>query len=325
MLKSISDVKKMIESGESLLLAGSAGALSQLPAGNWVGGSISYFMDEAGGVNTDTGIFVTKVPSGALGTRIEEYGAGALPKLYSDAPATGFTFLMVPSGAPFLQAFARSAPDCDGFLLRPVVGWVTGVPVSEIGKAQAVVVDGRTGRSSSETALAMHVELPENLYAELEIINIFKPGAGAAIRFPGTGFTATDCEIDGQPANLAQYMADGLIGTELPLTADYCGSIVNVSLQSVDQVTGTVHFYAPVFPGIDYHFAAPVGDYAQAFSQAIPAEHDALFSCNCILNYLYGGLEGKHTGGVTGPITFGEIAHQLLNQTLVQLKIRDIA
>ena len=46
----------------------------------------------------------------------------------------------------------------------------------------------------------------------------------------------------------------------------------------------------------------------------------SLFSCNCILNYLYGGLEGKHTGSVYGPITFGEIAHLLLNQTLVQLK-----
>ena len=45
------------------------------------------------------------------------------------------------------------------------------------------------------------------------------------------------------------------------------------------------------------------------------------FSCNCILNYLYGELEGKVTEGMYGPVTFGEIAYQLLNQTLVYVRI----
>ena len=45
------------------------------------------------------------------------------------------------------------------------------------------------------------------------------------------------------------------------------------------------------------------------------------FSCNCVLNYLYAGLEGKKTGEFNGPATFGEIAYQLLNQTLVYLTI----
>ena len=67
------------------------------------------------------------------------------------------------------------------------------------------------------------------------------------------------------------------------------------------------------------------GDYADAFARAIPADDDSpAFSCNCILNYLYGKLEGKKTGHVTGPITFGEIAHVLLNQTMVQLHLRDL-
>lgn len=50
----------------------------------------------------------------------------------------------------------------------------------------------------------------------------------------------------------------------------------------------------------------------------------AAFSCNCILNYVYAGLEGKRTGTILGPITFGEIAHQFLNQTIVRLYIRDL-
>ena len=47
------------------------------------------------------------------------------------------------------------------------------------------------------------------------------------------------------------------------------------------------------------------------------------FSCNCILNYLYGELEGKKIDNISGPITFGEIGYQLLNQTLTFLYIED--
>jgi hypothetical protein len=40
-----------------------------------------------------------------------------------------------------------------------------------------------------------------------------------------------------------------------------------------------------------------------------------------VLNYLHGSLEGRRTGALQGPMTFGEIAYQLLNQTLVQINI----
>jgi hypothetical protein len=186
-------------------------------------------------------------------------------------------------------------------------------------------VDGRSRASSSKTALAMHVTLPANQAAELDIVNIFKLGCGDTLSFPEAGFAASDCLINGQPANLAQYIEEKRIDTRLPLTADYCGSVINVSLQAVEADSGTVRFYAPVFPGVKYQFADPVPDYAEAFSKAIPKGDESLFSCNCILNYLYGELEGKHTGNVCGPVTFGEIAHLLLNQTLVQLKIHSVA
>ena len=44
-----------------------------------------------------------------------------------------------------------------------------------------------------------------------------------------------------------------------------------------------------------------------------------------MLNYLYAELEGKKTGSIVGPITFGEIAYVLLNQTLVHLLIEQSA
>ena len=49
------------------------------------------------------------------------------------------------------------------------------------------------------------------------------------------------------------------------------------------------------------------------------------YSCNCILNYLYGEMEGKSVSGFTGPMTFGEIAYMLLNQTLVRLELQKAA
>jgi len=46
-----------------------------------------------------------------------------------------------------------------------------------------------------------------------------------------------------------------------------------------------------------------------------------VFSCNCILNYLYADLAGDKALSITGPATFGEIAYVLLNQTLVYLEL----
>jgi hypothetical protein len=68
-----------------------------------------------------------------------------------------------------------------------------------------------------------------------------------------------------------------------------------------------------------------VADYVKSFAASMPAGSvNTAFSCNCILNYLYADLEGKKTGSITGPITFGEIAYQLLNQTLTYLEILEV-
>ena len=88
-------------------------------------------------------------------------------------------------------------------------------------------------------------------------------------------------------------------------------------------VLGIAFFFAPRHHGALRH-AAPVADYVSAFLSRLPTElgGSLAFSCNCVLNYLHSGLEGRKTGDVVGPITFGEIAYQLLNQTLVYLEIK---
>jgi uncharacterized protein DUF6976 len=164
----------------------------------------------------------------------------------------------------------------------------------------------------------MHVPLPADHYAQVDIINGMVPGAGDRIRFHETGFSAGDCLINDEPANLADYIQRTGADLRLPLVADYSGAMINVSLKGVDASARRVEFYAPVFEDMEYRFAAPPGE----LPTIAPDEGgEASFSCNCILNYLYGSLEGKRTGRYTGPMTFGEIAYLLLNQTLVHLSV----
>ncbi len=63
------------------------------------------------------------------------------------------------------------------------------------------------------------------------------------------------------------------------------------------------------------------GDFEENININMSNEKQILFSCNCILNFVYSNLEGLKTGQMVGPITFGEVAYQLVNQTLVYLTI----
>src|ERR1035441_1848072 len=192
-LLSISEVKSAIAAGEALFLAGSREALGQLPQGNWVGGTIPYFMTEDGGLVSEDRIFVTKVPDFALEVKVADYGPDNLADLYSEAPTNGFTFLVLPASTEVHKTFAEQAPSYDGFLLRPVVGWVAGVRVDRIGKEAPAVFNGKTGKSFDARGAALHVTLPANKLVDLEIVNIFESGGGNLIRFEEAGFRVSKC------------------------------------------------------------------------------------------------------------------------------------
>jgi Family of unknown function (DUF6976) len=76
---------------------------------------------------------------------------------------------------------------------------------------------------------------------------------------------------------------------------------------------------------VRYYHARPVRDYVDAFVSALPTAigDRIVFGCNCVLNYVHSSLEGRKTGNIVGPMTFGEIAYQLLNQTMVYLTVVD--
>lgn len=314
-----------IRSGAYLSIAADEALLRRLPPGNWIAGSIPYFMAQDGGETSREKLFLTELPTHAGQPQLRWYDLANLHKVALDAPAHGLTVLIVPAFSDVHSLFAREAPAFEDLYMKPLVGWIAGIHLDDLGKAAPVVANGQSLVFSTDKALAVHIPLPESIYPRIDILNLFRPGPGDVIRFPSTGFSAQECFVNGQLVNLAQYLSSRNVDTRLPLVADYSGAMINVSFKAVDAAAGQVDFYAPVFDDVEYRIAEPVPDYGKAFAQALPGDAlAARWSCNCILNYLYGELEGQRTGPITGPMTFGEIAYQLLNQTMVYVNLEKL-
>jgi hypothetical protein len=319
-LVSLEEAARHIRQGRPLAVAGSEALLKQLPKGQWIGGTIPYFMGPEGGVLTHDRVFISELPKLAREGVTRSYDEAHLPDIARDGADGGCTFVIVPGFSDVHATFGRDAQTWDGVFDRPLVGWVSGLDLKDAGKVKPGVIDGATGEYFTDRAVALHVKLEPGALAKVDIINIFSQGTGDEIAFPDGGFKVRDALINGKRQNFASYLVEKGIDTKLPLVADYSGAMVNVSFQTVDAKSGDVALYAPVFPEMTYKVAAPVGDYAKAFQAKLDAAKVApAFTCNCILNYLYGELEGRHTGDLQGAITFGEIAFLLLNQTLVHV------
>jgi hypothetical protein len=324
-LLEVDDVATRIRRGEALLLAGDERRLRELPRGAWIGGTIPTFMSEEGGVVDRRRVFAEKLPEGFRCLGVRRYDEHSLARVYADLPAGAMGAMIVPAWSRAHLSFALNAPRYEHFARAPLFGWISGVHLAEVGSARPLVFDGPTGEALDGDAVVMHVAVPRGKAVELAILNIFESGDGPVLTFPSTGFTASTAEVDGRRVELAEYVRDAGLDTRLPLVADYHGARVNVSFQQVDPDRRLVRFFAPVFAGVRYRHARPVGDYVGAFTSVLPTGlgDRIAFSCNCVLNYLHSSLEGRRTGEIVGPMTFGEIAYQLLNQTLVYVTVHD--
>ena len=315
---------KLIQSGATLAIAGDESVLAALPNGNWIGGTIPYFMGQDGGVTTREQLFVTPLSFyPGLKPSIRHYDAASLSQVCMEAPLNGFSMIILPAFSEVHFEYAQHASMYDEMFMKPLVGWVSGIHLDDMGRRTAKVRDGRNGGLLENQAVVIHVPLPENVRADVSIVNLFSQGTGDTIEFQESSFEASTCLVNGKPTSLAKYLKSISHDTRLPLVADYSGALINVSLKTVDEKRDNVEFYGPVFPHVEYKLAQPfAGSYETAFGQAIAdLPEKAGFSCNCVLNYLYSELEGKRTGHVTGPMTFGEVAYVLLNQTVVHLTL----
>ncbi|NTU76769.1 MAG: hypothetical protein HGA90_02995, partial [Alphaproteobacteria bacterium] len=184
----------LIQTGKPLLFAGDEKLLATLPRGNWVGGTIPYFMTEQGGITTADRVFVTEIPY-ATGAVVRRYTTKTLPNVASDHPGHGFTVLLIPALSDIHASFADEVANFKNVYDRPLVGWISGIALEDIGKVSPKVFEGTTGESSSTDAVAMHIVLPENYQASVDIVNLFDQGTGDTITFNDVGFSVATAMI----------------------------------------------------------------------------------------------------------------------------------
>ena len=321
MLFTFDEASKKINAGELLHIAGTEALLRQLPKGRWVGGSTEYFMTKDGGKVLGDHLLITEFPYDSFS--IKSYSVEDIENVAADAYDNGFSILAVPFDSAVHKKYANKAAGFKDMFLKNIAGWVTGVNLSLAGQSP-IAVNGQTAEAFTDRAVALHCQVPGHKTVSINIVNIFtQDEKSPVIEFQEEGFAVTDCFVDGKQTALADYIAQNRIDTKIPLVGDYAGNGINIAFKSIEN--GIVNFYSPVFRGIKYRMAKGIADYAAAFHSRLAELNDAkiVFSCNCILNFLYGELEGKTIGALGGPITFGEIAYQLVNQTLVYVTVAD--
>jgi len=321
MFVKLDEAKKLIKEGKILHIAADESLLNQLPKGNWIAGTTPYFITEQGGITCKDKLYINEITH-AVDYKTKVYAKDSIFDITKDAYPNGITFLIMPYASEVAAFYAKEAPNCAEILINPIVGWISGFDLST--NSSAKVYDGVTGVSYNDKAIALHICLPDDKAASLGIVNIFDIDDNSVrIEFMEDALSVTKCLINGKEVIFSDYIVENKIDTQLPLVADCNSVLVNVSIKSVSEQNKTVEFYAPVFAGMVYRFARAVDDYAESFKQHLHEFKGTkpIFSCNCVLNYLYGKLDGKATPPFAGPVTFGEIAYHLLNQTLVYAEI----
>lgn len=324
------DISKMIIEGRRLIVSGDLDFLKSLPKGNWIGGTTQYTMSSTGGSSrTDVG-YIQEIPKAVSEIKISKYDAKSIESIYKDSFDNGFSFAIIPIFSDVLRYFARNVRSFPDFAVRPLIGWVSGMPLEELGKVPAWVVDGSDGKMYPDFAIVMHCRLPAEKYGDISIVNIFEADlAGDLLTFDVDDLNVRDVWVNGKQMLFAQYLKENNVDTRWPLVGDYFGTYINSSFAGVDDESQMVKLLAPVFKGVSYRLSRGLASYEQyleAFrksARALPTSFGAL-TCNCVLNYKYGELEGKRLNELDGPFVFGEIAYQLLNQTLVRLSIHDV-
>ncbi len=319
MLITLKETVGLINDGKILHIAADDSLLAKLPKGKWIGGTTPYFMSEEGGILTKDRLFVNEIDF-AEEIRIATYGKYNVFQIVEECYDNGLTMLIMPYGSEVAAKYSKEAPDVEELLMHPTIGWISGADLEAGGPFK--VYDGTSATAYDDKAVVMYIKLPEGKSAMINMVNIFSDDkTDPVIRFDDNDLSVTDCTVNGQKVNFAEYIEKKGFDNRMPLVADHNGSYINTSIKAIEN--GTVSFYAPVFRNIEYRFATKFEDYASEFKKKIDevGAHAPVFSFNCILNYLYGDLNGKKTPPYAGPVTFGEVAYQLLNQTLVYCEI----
>jgi hypothetical protein len=323
-LFTITQANALIDEGRILHIAGDEALLRRLHHGTWIGGTTPYILTRQGGIAERQRVFVTEMPDAVRDVVIRFIDIGNIPAIATEAPRYGFTIVIAPGMSDIHTIYGLTANAIPGIREIPIMGWITGVHEEDRGRLTPKVFNGRTGEAADNRIVVMQAALPCSKEAVVGIINLFKPGTDDEIVFHEPSFSARECLINGTPEDFYVYGVRKNLDIKRPLVTKLGGDFINVSIKAIDAESRSVQFYAPVMKGRVYRQAAPLPDYLAALVAVTKEQNLApVLSCNCYHNYTYGKLEGEQAIPLPGPAVFGELAHVLMNQTLVCLSLRD--
>ena len=333
-LYNVAEVAAMIEKGDTLLLAGDAALLSQLPKGKWIAGATSRFVEKGGAlVTTREKIFVHNVTDVAANVKLKTYDAATLPNIFDDAFDNGFSVLIVPVFSDVWKEYGANCSNYSNFAYRAVCGWVAVAPIySEYEQNDAsLVFSGETGMSYLNEGVVMHIAVPEGKYAEVHVISPFKPDDNDVIIFEENTQHIEYALINGVRQNFRQYLIDRRIGRSQEsgvssrkcLAGDFAGFIMNVSIAPETEIDAEkyVTLGTPVYKGITYRLANR--DNMSYENEAMYTDNKIVCSFACITNFSYPEVFQKYLTQMNGPFTYGEIAYFLLNYATAYVTVGD--
>ncbi|MDR0714061.1 MAG: hypothetical protein LBF89_07385 [Bacteroidales bacterium] len=311
MIYSQAEASTMIRKGDPLVIAGNYESLAGLPKGNWIAGTTPNAVLCGQKIILEQRLFIQRLPDFVTNVVIREYDSHNFKKIYTDAPENGFTYVIVPFDSKPHFEFSASVMSYNHFGRHPLCGWI-----SWDTKNTGRTFSGEQAQAYTDKAVAMHVEFPPDKYAEVQIFNPYTQGTGDDITFENSGLTVKNACINGVRQNFAAYLRKiNFNRRQFPLVGNYAGAMINISCRNIEE--DAVFLYAAVFPTIKYRIG--IIDPAVVLPSLLSKE--ALLSFTCVVNYMQNEFCEKYLQNTSGPVTYGEIVYQLLNQTTVYLTI----
>lgn len=319
------EVIKFISEEKKMVLSASENMLDQLPKGDWIGGTSPYFMDIDGGKITKEKIFVDDLTGVAIDFKIETYDKDNIKNIALNSFKNGFTVLIIPLDSEVGNEFGINSLTYDKIFDNPIVGHVAGFDIAKAGEESPKVYNGQSNEKITNNGVAIHIELPENKVARVEILNLFSiDKSSPEIKFPKNSFTQSECSINGKKENIAEFFNKINHKEGTPIISDCNGAIINRDVREINLEKKEVTFYTPIYHDDVYYLSNKIDDFQKSFDENLKTENVNIpYSCVCVSYYFNANLENKKIQ-TEGVFAFGEIAFQLLNQTLVFLEIDEV-
>ncbi|NJK84617.1 MAG: hypothetical protein HC906_00165 [Bacteroidales bacterium] len=120
-LLNVDGVNRLIKNNRILVLAGDEKLLAQLEKGNWIGGTIPYFMGDEGGCMTKEKIFVSDFTDYMSDNKIVLYDEKNIHDIVSDQFESGFPILLFLVSAMYIK-ICHGCQRYTGHIQQPCFG-----------------------------------------------------------------------------------------------------------------------------------------------------------------------------------------------------------